>query len=173
MGHVIAILICLVIVMGCKTTEDRGSDPKAIYKMGISSGEAIGPVLDAAGNMTLMLCESLDQYETLFKNVSGTDSQTWGQSKCRPLGGGSGVQLVKPIWIAKKDVPKFKNKINDSLWKRCLQDQFWFCDDAKINKEVEAAFSPGKHLGRFINGSDWIKLFWETANREAQSFQTL
>lgn len=174
MNIMIATLMSLLAVISCKTPDQTETlaDTKAIYKIGISSGDAIGPILDDKGNITLIRCESLDKYKAYFKSASGKDSQNWSQSHCRPFSNKSDAQVVKPIWITKKDTEKFKKQINQSLWKRCLQDQFWFCDDSKIKSEIDAAFSPGEHMGRLINGDDWIKIFWDTANLEAQSFQT-
>lgn len=163
-------LVVLATLNSCKTSEEAGSESKAIYSSGLFGGATIGPVMDSNENLTLMLCQSLEKYESYVEKYSGKSDQNWQDSKCEPLSSGVSIRgrMYRPIWVSKNNVSKFKKQINDSLWKKCLRDQFWFCDDSKIAKEVDAAFSPGQHLGRFINGDDWIKLFWETAQTEVK-----
>jgi hypothetical protein len=168
----ILVLLILISLGSCKTTEDAPSDVKAIYKSGLTAGETIGPLFGKNETMTLINCKTLAAYETVYKAFSGKISDRLQHADCQPLNKTSSTGESKSIWIAKKNIPKFKKQINDALWKQCLREQFWFCDDSKIKTEIDAAFSPGEHLGRILNGSDWIKTFWDTANLEAQSLQT-
>jgi hypothetical protein len=168
----ILVLVILISVGACKTTEDAPSDAKAIYKSGLTAGETIGPLFGKNETMTLINCKTLAAYETVYKAFSGKISDRLQHADCQPLNKTSSTGEFRAIWIAKKNIPKFKKQINDALWKKCLREQFWFCDDSKIKREIDAAFSPGEHLGRILNGSDWIKTFWDTANLEAQSLQT-
>lgn len=162
----------LISLGACKTTEDASSETKAIYKGGLTAGETVGPLFGKNDSMTLINCKSLSTYETFYKTFSGKNSDNWQDSSCQPLSKTTSTGESRAVWIAKKDISKFKKRINAALWTRCLREQFWFCDDSKIKAEIDAAFSPGEHMGRILNGGDWIKTFWETANREAQSFQT-
>ncbi len=168
----ILVLMILMSLGSCKTTEDASSDTKAIYKVSLTAQDAIGPLLGKNETMTLVNCKTLAAYETVYKIFSGKISDRLQDANCQSLNKTTSTSESKAIWIAKKDISKFKKQINAALWTRCLREQFWFCDDSKIKAEIDAAFSPGEHMGRIINGGDWIKIFWETANREAQSFQT-
>jgi hypothetical protein len=64
-----------------------------------------------------------------------------------------------------------KGRINGALWTKCLKEQWWFCDNDKIKAEVDAAFSSGKHMGAFLNGADWLKQFYLTANYQTQTLK--
>lgn len=165
-------LIILLSIGSCKTTEKDSSESKAIYKVGITPGETIGPLLGVNETMTLINCKTLAGYQTFYKTFSGKISDRIQDPNCQPLNKSTSTGESRTIWIARKNLPKFKKQINDALWKKCLGEQFWFCDDSKIKREIDAAFSPGEHMGRILNGGDWIKTFWETANLEAQSLQT-
>ena len=69
----------LISLGSCKTTEDAPSEPKAIYKSGLTAGETIGPVFSKHETMTLINCKSLAAYETFYKTFSGKvsdDSRT-------------------------------------------------------------------------------------------------
>ena len=168
----ILVLMILISLGSCKTTEDAPSDTKAIYKSGLTAGETIGPLFGKNETMTLINCKTLAGYQTFYKTFSGKISDRIQGPNCQPLNKSTSTGESRAIWIARKNLPKFKKQINDALWKQCLREQFWFCDDSKIKREIDAAFSPGEHMGRIINGGDWIKRFWETANLEAQSLQT-
>lgn len=168
----ILVLMMLVSVASCKTTEDSPSETKAIYKGGLTAQDTIGPLFGKNETMTLINCKSLTAYETVYKTFSGKISDRLQDANCQSLYKATNAGEARAIWIAKKDIPKFKKRINDALWKKCLREQFWFCDDSKIKAEIDAAFSPGEHMGRILNGGEWIKTFWETANLEAQSLQT-
>lgn len=162
----------LISFVSCKTTEDASSETKAIYKGGLTAQDTIGPLFSKNETMTLVNCKTLAAYETVYKAFSGKISDRLQDANCQSLNKTTSTSESRAIWIPKKDISKFKKRINAALWTRCLREQFWFCDDSKIKAEIDAAFSPGEHMGRILNGGDWIKLFWETANREAHSFQT-
>jgi hypothetical protein len=168
----ILVLMMLMSVASCRTTADSPSEAKAIYKGGLTAGETIGPIFGKNETMTLINCKTLNAYETFYKTFSGKISDRIQDTNCQTLNKATGTGESRTIWIAKKDIAQFKKQINETLWKTCLREQFWFCDDSKIKSEIDAAFSPGEHMGRIINGSDWIKTFWETTNLEAQSLQT-
>jgi hypothetical protein len=168
----IPVLMILISFVSCKTTEDASSETKAIYKGGLTAQDTIGPLFSKNETMTLVNCKTLAAYETVYKAFSGKISDRLQDANCQSLNKTTSTSESRAIWIPKKDISKFKKRINAALWTRCLREQFWFCDDSKIKAEIDAAFSPGEHMGRILNGGDWIKLFWETANREAHSFQT-
>lgn len=168
----ILVLLILISLGSCKTTEESSSETKAIYKSGFTAQETIGPLFSKNETMTLINCKTLTGYENFYKTFSGKISDRLQDSNCQSLSKSSSAGESSAIWIAKKDIPKFKKQINAALWTKCLREQFWFCDDSKIKSEIDAAFSPGEHMGRMLNGRDWIKMFWETANLEAQSLQT-
>ncbi len=167
----ILVLMMLMFIGSCKTTEDTSSETKAIYKGGLTAQDAVGPLFGKNETVTLINCKTLAAYEAVYKTFSGKISERLQDTNCQSLSKASSAGESSAIWFAKKDIPKFKKQMNDALWKKCLREQFWFCDDSKLKAEIDAAFSPGEHMGRTINGSDWIKTFWETANLEAQSFQ--